>query len=116
MQTSRAQSLPTMNTLLRWSIENAGIGEDAPQQQPGQPGWTNRSRPNVGPQRFDTGVIDAILGKPDSEVMKESLAVASDTSVDEGNRLQALDNFEMASTLFLNVHSHRSSDSLVSTS
>ena len=36
-----------------------------------------------------------ILGKPDSELMKEALAVAVDEQKDEDERVQALDNFEM---------------------
>ena len=73
-----------MQSLLRWSIENTSGGDGA-QQQPPQP-----------PRKdLDPGVIDMILGKPDSELMKESLAVALDEKHDEDERLQALDNFEM---------------------
>ena len=46
-------------------------------------------------------IIDAILGKPDSELMKEALAVAVDEKRDEDERIQALDDFEMVS---INVH------------
>lgn len=75
-----------MQSLLRWSIENSsGDGEGAPQQQPPQ-------EPRKG---LDPGIIDMILGKPDSELMKESLAIALDEKREEDERLQALDNFEM---------------------
>jgi hypothetical protein len=44
---------------------------------------------------LDPGVIDAILGRPDSELMKEALSKAQDTSLDEDARLNALDDLEM---------------------
>ncbi|OSD00061.1 nucleotide exchange factor Fes1 [Trametes coccinea BRFM310] len=68
-----------MESLLRWSIANSD--PNAPPPQP-------RSD-------LDPGIIDMILGKPDSELMKEALAVAVDESKDEDDRIQALDNFEM---------------------
>ncbi|KAI0324503.1 Fes1-domain-containing protein [Cubamyces sp. BRFM 1775] len=71
-----------MESLLRWSIANSDP-RDA-NQPPPQP----RSD-------LDPSIIDMILGKPDSELMKEALAVAVDESKDEDDRLQALDNFEM---------------------
>ncbi|KAL4077495.1 armadillo-type protein [Scleroderma citrinum] len=68
-----------MQSLLRWSVEN--------------------STPNQGdtPQRkdIDPGIIDHILGKPDAQLMKESLEVAVDPSNDENVRLTALDDLEM---------------------
>ncbi|KAI0369329.1 Fes1-domain-containing protein [Pilatotrama ljubarskyi] len=71
-----------MENLLRWSIANSGPRD--PNQPPPQP----RSD-------LDPAIIDMILGKPDSELMKEALAIAVDESKDEDDRLQALDNFEM---------------------
>ncbi|KAI8990373.1 nucleotide exchange factor Fes1-domain-containing protein [Trametes punicea] len=71
-----------MESLLRWSIANSGPRD--PNQPPPQP----RSD-------LDPGIIDMILGKPDSELMKEALAIAVDESKNEDDRLQALDNFEM---------------------
>jgi len=44
---------------------------------------------------LDPGIIDAILGRPDSELMKEALAKAQDASLDDDARLTALDNLEM---------------------
>lgn len=88
-----------MNTLLRWGIENSTHGEQASQQLPGQPGWSNDQQTQLEPKKFDTGIIDAILGRPDSEVMKESLEVAKDEGRDEDDRLTALDNFEMVRTI-----------------
>ena len=76
---------------------SSGSAPPAPQQQPGQPGWTNSSQPRLEPKKFDTGIIDAILGKPDSVLMKEALEVATNNEADEDDRLQALDNFEMVS-------------------
>lgn len=73
-----------MQSLLRWSIENSETG--AAGQQPQQP---------QQPKNLDPGVIDMILGKPDSELMKENLAIAVDEKRGEDERVEALDNFEM---------------------
>ena len=76
-----------MQYLLRWSIENSttGSSDGSAQQQP----------PQEPRKDMDPGIIDMILGKPDSELMKENLAIALDEKRDEDERLQALDNFEM---------------------
>ncbi|KAI0791034.1 nucleotide exchange factors-like protein [Abortiporus biennis] len=68
-----------MESLLRWGIEHSA-------GQPAQPA------PRLD---LDPGIIDAILGKPDAELMKEALAIALDESKDEDDRIQALDDFEM---------------------
>jgi hypothetical protein len=70
-----------MQSLLRWSIENSA--SDA------------ASTPIARRTDLDPGIIDAILGRPDSELMKEALARAQDASLDEDVRLTALDNLEM---------------------
>lgn len=44
---------------------------------------------------MDPGVIDAILGRPDSVLMREALAKAQDASLDDDARLTALDDLEM---------------------
>ena len=75
-----------MESLLRWSIANSAP-QDANQPPP---------RPRTD---LDPGIIDAILGKPDAELMKEALAVAVDEKRDEDERIQALDNFEMVSAI-----------------
>lgn len=77
-----------MQSLLRWSIENAGdqsTSNEGASQQP------------TGPKELDTGVLDVIMGRPESELMKEALAVAVDSEKSEDDRLQALDDFEMVS-------------------
>lgn len=73
-----------MQSLLRWGIENSS-GEGSGSQPSGE-------RKDLNPE-----IIDMILGKPDSELMKEALAIATDDKRDEDDRLQALDNFEMVS-------------------
>ena len=75
-----------MESLLRWSIANS-TPQDANQPPP---------RPRTD---LDPGIIDAILGKPDAELMKEALAVAVDEKRDEDERIQALDDFEMVSAI-----------------
>ncbi|PSR81815.1 hypothetical protein PHLCEN_2v6246 [Hermanssonia centrifuga] len=71
-----------MQSLLRWGIENSNDGGTT--QGPQEPH-----------RKLDPEVIDMILGKPDSELMKEALAIAVDEKCEEEERLQALDNFEM---------------------
>ncbi|PCH43151.1 nucleotide exchange factors-like protein [Wolfiporia cocos MD-104 SS10] len=73
-----------MESLLRWGIQNSATGSDS-------------TPADAAPPRrdLDPGIIDAILGKSDSELMKEALAVAVDESRDEDERIQALDDFEM---------------------
>lgn len=39
-----------------------------------------------------------ILGKPDSELMKEALTIAKDESRDEDERVEALENLETVSS------------------
>jgi hypothetical protein len=69
-----------MQSLLRWSIENSSSDVPSPP--------TRRTD-------LDPGIIDAILGRPDSVLMKEALAKAQDASLDEDVRLTALDDLEM---------------------
>ena len=90
-----------MDALLRWSIENSSRG-------------TVSGGPDIPKQPLDPGIIDAILGKPDAEQMKvrnglprtqgvlcnallsqDNLRVALDESKPLGDRVIALDNFEM---------------------
>lgn len=68
-----------MEQLLRWGITNSDPNGPPPQPR----------------TDLDPGVIDAILGKSDAELMKEALTVAVDEKRDEDERLQALDDFEM---------------------
>ena len=68
-----------MESLLRWSIENSTPGD----------GTVNRPQ-----QPLDPGIIDHILGKPDSVLMKESLAVAVDDQRGVDERADALEEFE----------------------
>ncbi|KAG6914159.1 hypothetical protein DXG01_002011 [Tephrocybe rancida] len=72
-----------MQSLLRWSIENSTPLDSAPSAQP--------------PARkdLDPGVIDMILGRPDAELMKEDMSVATDPSKPEDERVAALDHLEM---------------------
>lgn len=69
-----------MQSLLRWGIENTESGAPPPPVQQ---------------NKLDPGVIDMILGKPDSELMKEALSIAVDDKREEDDRLQALDDLEM---------------------
>ncbi|KAF8999866.1 nucleotide exchange factor Fes1-domain-containing protein [Cyathus striatus] len=73
-----------MQSLLRWSIENSTPLDSAPSD-----------RPPAQMKDLDPSIIDMILGKPDSELMKEAMAAAVDRSRSEDDRVDALDNLEM---------------------
>lgn len=77
-----------MESLLRWSIANS------------TPGDANREPPQPRTD-LDPGIIDAILGKSDAELMKEALTIAVDEKRDEDERVQALDDFEMVRILHM---------------
>ncbi len=68
-----------MQSILRWSIENSTPQDNAP----------------VVRENLDPGIIDHILGKPDSEQMKVDLVVAIDSNKSEEERVEALDHLEM---------------------
>lgn len=77
-----------MQSLLRWSIENS----------------TNQVALNDGGppserKTLDPGIIDVILGKPDSVQMKEDVAIAVDTAKNEDERIDALEHLEMVSKI-----------------
>lgn len=74
-----------MQSLLRWGIENSSNDNDS----------ATGAMPLAPRTDLDPGIIDAILGRPDSELMKEALAKAQDASLDEDARLTALDDLEM---------------------
>jgi hypothetical protein len=77
-----------MQSILRWSLENS------------TPLDSNATdRPPVERKDLDPAIIDYILGKPDSEQMKEDMVVAVDASKDEDERISALDHLEMVSFL-----------------
>ncbi|KAG6864648.1 hypothetical protein C0993_008676, partial [Termitomyces sp. T159_Od127] len=69
-----------MQSLLRWSIENSS-GANA--------------EPPVQRKDIDPGIIDMILGRPDAELMKEDMGVATDASKTQDERVAALDHLEM---------------------
>jgi len=75
-----------MESLLRWSIENSSPQDGIQSNTP--PATRNDLNPEI---------IDAILGRPDAELMKEDLAVALDPSKPEDARVDALDHLEMVS-------------------
>jgi hypothetical protein len=72
-----------MESLLRWSIENSTPSAE--------------NAPRVPPKPIDPEIVDLILGKPDSQLMKEAMEVATDESRSEEERVAALDDMEMAS-------------------
>lgn len=75
--------IAAMQSLLRWSIENSS-NDNA--------GAAAGAAPRTD---LDPGIIDAILGRPDAELMKEALAKAQDASLNDSARLTALDDLEM---------------------
>ena len=79
-----------MQSILRWSIENS-----TPQDV---------ATPVVH-KNLDPGIIDYILGKPDSEQMKDDLAVAIDSNKSEEERVEALDHLEMVCGMAMSCRS-----------
>ena len=73
-----------MESLLRWSIANSAPPAEGAEQQP---------RP--APQALDPGIIDHILGRPDSELMKEDVQAATDATKSDDERVDAWDHLEM---------------------
>ncbi|KAJ8087139.1 hsp70 nucleotide exchange factor fes1 [Marasmius tenuissimus] len=71
-----------MESLLKWSIENSTPGNTG--SAPAAP------RSDLNPE-----IIDAILGKSDAEQMKDDMAIATDASRNEDERVNALDHLEM---------------------
>ncbi|KAG9311116.1 nucleotide exchange factors-like protein [Chiua virens] len=69
-----------MESLLRWGIEHSTPGERPDESE----------RKNIDP-----AIIDYVLGKPDSQLMKEALDVALDVSRVEDQRIAAMDDLEM---------------------
>lgn len=99
-----------MESLLRWGIENSASNDDSGSSRP----------PLRDISKLDPGIIDMILGRPDSVRMKvydvlyhgdhdtnfflqEALGVALDENVPEDARLIALDDFEMVRSSSISV-------------
>jgi hsp70-interacting protein len=72
-----------MESLLRWSIQNT------------TPGSVPAAAPAAPRAPLDPGIIDHILGVPDSVLMRNALAAALDDAADEDARVAALDELEM---------------------
>lgn len=72
-------------SLLRWAVENSDV---------------NAPPVSVERKDLDPAIIDAILGKPDAEQLKEDMAVATDVHRSEDERMDALDHMEMVRSTF----------------
>jgi hsp70-interacting protein len=70
-----------MQSLLHWAIENSEPTNGVVRQ----------------PQAIDPDIIDMILGRPDSVLMKENMEVAADVNRTEEDRVAALEDFETVS-------------------
>ena len=82
-----------MDSLLRWSLENSGSSNDDGHTAP-------------APRKdLDPAIIDHILGRPDSELMKVALKKAMDEEISEDERIAALDDLEMVRlpSVFLSI-------------
>jgi hsp70-interacting protein len=75
---------------------------DSAASTPGPTTPTNgtSSLPAIPARRSDltTEMLDHIMGKGDSAIMKEKMAFAMDETNSEDDRVEALDDFEMVST------------------
>lgn len=81
-------SNPNMDALLKWSMRNQDPSGPTPDQI--MTDLKDGKRPDLDP-----GVLDAMMGKSEAQMMQEELAVAVSASRSEDDRAVALDNFEM---------------------
>lgn len=129
--TRHAFKMADMNTLLRWAVENTpqkpeGDAKDMQLQfRPAQPGQApSDGNSTLHPSdagipayaepapsesakkdnKLSTEILDLIMGKPDSLTMKEKMEIATNTSADVDERVQALDDFEMLIELIDNAN------------
>ena len=102
-QTSNTDGQLSIN--FRPAEQASAVGSSA--LHPSDAGYTpsaDSSTPNTAPgevstrakqEDLTTAMLDHIMGKSDSIVMKEKMAIATDTSKTVDERTEALDDFEM---------------------
>lgn len=84
---------------LRFNPASTGPGSSALHpSDPGHPANIPAAEPaRAKREDLTSEMLDHILGKSDSLIMKEKMAIATDTSKSMDERVQALDDFEMVS-------------------
>ncbi|KAG0240716.1 hsp70 nucleotide exchange factor fes1 [Actinomortierella wolfii] len=80
-----SQQQKQLNELLKWSINKATESEDA------KP--VSGERPNL--DKLDPGIIDAILGKSDAQLMLEAMQVIKNPQASDDEKELAWEDFEM---------------------
>jgi hypothetical protein len=58
---------------------------------------TSTAAAPVQEKKFDTAILDHIMGKSEAVMMREKLAIAMDQEQDLSERIMAMDDFEMVS-------------------
>lgn len=93
----------TANSTLHPSDPNYPTDHLSPASTPGPATPTNGSSslPSIPAKRSDltSEMLDLIMGKGDSVIMKEKMAFAVDKSNEEDERVEALDDLEMVSVM-----------------
>lgn len=113
--------MPDLNELLKWSLANSGspsgtagaIAESADGASRTNMAALHTSdplhpdneaalaaQPSAYRSDLNADMLEVIMGKADSTIMKEQLEVAVDESKSVEDRVQALDNFEMVCGLW----------------
>jgi hypothetical protein len=106
--------MPDLNELLKWSLANSGTPTGATAApvdgrsnmaalHPSDPLHPSNESAVAAPppaprSDLNADMLEVIMGKADSTLMKEQLEVAVDESKSVEDRVQALDNFEMVRT------------------
>ncbi|KAJ9105452.1 hypothetical protein QFC21_001823 [Naganishia friedmannii] len=90
-----------LQQLLQWSTSNSGNSSAtaaAPKEDAAPALSTSGSTAAapVQPKKFDTAILDHIMGKSEAVIMREKLAIAVDEDQDLSERIMAMDDFEMA--------------------
>jgi hsp70-interacting protein len=73
------------------------IEDASPASTPGPVTPVSEVRPR---QELNSEILDIIMGKSDSTMMKEKMAYAIDAEMPVDKRIEALDDFEMVSSIF----------------
>lgn len=77
-----------------YHVSHLADGDASPASTPGPVTPEATPRPQ---QELNSDILDIIMGKSDSTMMKEKMAYAMDEQMPVDKRIEALDDFEMVS-------------------
>lgn len=99
-----------LQQLLHWSTEqtanaqaatNSSSTAVAAKPETNTDNTTSTAAGPVQEKKFDTAILDHIMGKSEAVMMREKLAIAVDQEQDLSERIMAMDDFEMVGRLSL---------------